>query len=237
MAKAKSKEKKRRTKNVFREYFELVAETAVFVFFVITFVVQAFQIPTGSMEPTLLVGDFLLVNKFVYDNGSPAIDRALLPRREIKRDDIIVFKKPDELSKDYVKRVIGLPGERLEIRDKQVYINDQPLSEPYKVHSDAQVRVKNGYDNNEDTIRDNFGPVTIPPGHLFAMGDNRDDSWDSRYWGVVPLSDVKGRPWITFFSYEAERDAYQKTSVRDRLKKLLRFIPKARWTRMLKIIR
>jgi signal peptidase I len=229
--------KTKRTKSVFREYFELIAETAVFVFFVMTFIVQAFQIPTGSMEPTLLVGDFLLVNKFVYDNGTPAIDRALLPRREIKRDDIIVFKYPNELAKDYVKRVIGLPGEKLEIRNKQVYINDQPLSEPYKVHSDTQVYAKNGYYNYEDTIRDNFGPVTIPSGHLFAMGDNRDQSSDSRYWGFVPLSYVKGRPWIIYFSYEAERDAYLKTSMRDRLKKLVQFIPKARWNRMLKIIR
>jgi len=229
--------KTKRTKSVFREYFELIAETAVFVFFVMTFIVQAFQIPTGSMEPTLLVGDFLLVNKFVYDNGTPAIDRVLLPRREIKRDDIIVFKYPNELAKDYVKRVIGLPGEKLEIRNKQVYINDQPLSEPYKVHSDTQVYAKNGYYNYEDTIRDNFGPVTIPSGHLFAMGDNRDQSSDSRYWGFVPLSYVKGRPWIIYFSYEAERDAYLKTSMRDRLKKLVQFIPKARWNRMLKIIR
>jgi signal peptidase I len=141
------------------------------------------------------------------------------------------------LSKDYVKRVIGLPGEKLEIRDKQVYINDQPLSEPYKVHSDTRVRVKNGSDDSEDTIRDNFGPVTIPSGHLFGMGDNRDDSLDSRYWGFVPLSYVKGRPWMIYFSYEAERDAYQKTSLRDRLNKLIRFIPKARWKRMLNIIR
>jgi len=237
MTEPKPEGKKKRTKSVFREYFELIAETAVFVFFVMTFVVQAFQIPTGSMEPTLLVGDFLLVNKFVYDNGTPAIDRALLPRREIKRNDVIVFKYPNELSKDYVKRVIGLPGEKLEIRNKQVYINDQPIDEPMKFHKDSQVHVKNGYYNYEDTNRDNYGPVTVPSGHLFAMGDNRDESSDSRYWGYVPLSYVKGRPWIIYFSYTAERDAYLKTSVRDRLKKLVQFIPKARWNRMLKIIR
>ena len=237
MSDPKAAAKTKRTKSVFREYFELIAETAVFVFFVMTFVVQAFQIPTGSMEPTLLVGDFLLVNKFVYDNGTPAFDRAVLPRREIKRGDIIVFKYPNELTKDYVKRVVGLPGEKLEIRNKQVFINDQPLSEPYKVHSDSQVYAKNGYYNYEDTIRDNFGPITIPSGHLFGMGDNRDQSSDSRYWGFIPLSYVKGRPWLIYFSYEAERDAYLKTSVRDRLKKLVQFIPKARWNRMLKIIR
>ena len=237
MSESKTTGKAKRTKSVFREYFELIAETAVFVFFVMTFVVQAFQIPTGSMEPTLLVGDFLLVNKLVYDNGTPAVDRALLPRRPIKRGDIIVFKYPNELSKDYVKRVIGLPGEKLEIRDKQVFINDRPLAEPYKVHSDFQVYAKNGYYNYEDAIRDNFGPITIPSGHLFGMGDNRDQSSDSRYWGFIPLSYVKGRPWLIYFSYEAERDAYLKTSARDRLKKLVRFIPKARWNRILKIIR
>ncbi len=237
MTEAKSEGKKKRTKSVVREYFELIAETAVFVFFVMTFVVQAFQIPTGSMEPTLLVGDFLLVNKFVYDNGTPPLDRALLPRREIRRGDIIVFKYPNELSKDYVKRVVGLPGEKLEIRDKQVYINDQPIDEPNKVHSDSQVYATNGYYTSEETIRDNYGPVIVPAGHLFAMGDNRDWSLDSRYWGFVPLNYVKGRPWIIYFSYTAERDAYMKTSVRDRLKKLVQFIPKARWNRMLKIIR
>ncbi len=227
MAKEKPVEKKKRTKSVVREYFELIAETAVFVFFVLTFVVQAFQIPTGSMEPTLLVGDFLLVNKFVYDNGTGALDRALLPRREIKRQDIIVFKYPNELSKDYVKRVIGLPGEKLEVRNKQVFINDNPLEEPYKVH----------LYHDEDSSRDNYGPVTVPPGHLFAMGDNRDNSLDSRSWGFVPLINLKGRPWVIYFSYAAERDAYQKTSVGDRLKKLVNFIPKARWRRMLKFIR
>jgi len=236
MTQEKPVEKKKRTKSVIREYFELIAETAVFVFFVMTFVVQAFQIPTGSMIPTLLVGDFLLVNKFVYDNGTPALDRALLPRRDIRRKDIIVFKYPNELSKDYVKRVIGLPGEKLEIRNKQIFINDQPLDEPYKVHSDHQVMAKNSFYNYDDTIRDNYGPVMVPPDHLFAMGDNRDQSSDSRYWGFVPIRYVKGRPLVIYFSYEAEKDAYEKTSIRDRLKKLVRFIPKARWGRLLKII-
>ena len=224
-------------RQVFKEYAEAFTVSLIAALILRMLVIQAFRIPTGSMKDTLLVGDFLLVNKFVYDNGSPPLDRLLLPRRDIKRNDIIVFKYPNELSKDYVKRVIGLPGEKFEVRDKQVYINGQPLREPFKVHSDTQVFAKNGYYNYEDTIRDNFGPVTIPPGHLFAMGDNRDQSSDSRYWGFVPLSYVKGRPWIIYFSYAAERDAYLKTSVRDRLKKLVRFIPKARWNRMLKIIR
>lgn len=237
MTDEKSREKKKRDKSVVREYFELIAETAVFVFFVMTFVVQAFQIPTGSMEPTLLVGDFLLVNKQVYANGLTFLDRAVLPRRDLRRGDIVVFKYPNDMSKDYVKRVIGLPGETLEIRDKQVLINDKPLEEKYKVHSDNQVFTKRDYYNYEETIRDNYGPVTIPSGHIFAMGDNRDNSSDSRYWGFLPLSYVKGRPWVIYFSYKAERDAYQRTSLKERLKKLVSFIPKARWGRMLKLIR
>jgi len=231
------KEPKKRTMSVFREYFELIAETAVFVFFVMTFVVQAFQIPTGSMEPTLLVGDFLLVNKLVYANTLSPIEEKILPRRNIRRQDIVVFKNPNNLSEDYVKRAIGLPGEKLEIKNKQVYINDKPIEEKYKVHSDSQVIAKNDSYNYGESIRDNFGPVVVPPGHLFAMGDNRDNSLDSRYWGFVPFSYIKGRPWLIYFSYKAEHDAYKKTTLSDRLKKLVSFLPKARWKRMLKFIR
>ena len=233
---AKGREKKKREKSVFREYFELIAETAVFVFFVMTFVVQAFQIPTGSMEPTLLIGDFLLVNKLVYASTISPIEETILPRKSIRRQDIIVFKYPNDLTKDFVKRVIGLPGETLEIKNKQIYINDQPLEEKYKVHNDNQVIAKNDYYHYDDTIRDNFGPFTIPSGHVFAMGDNRDNSADSRSWGFLPMTNIKGRPWVIYFSYNAEKDAYQKTSLKDRLKKLVSFLPKARWGRMLKVI-
>jgi signal peptidase I len=231
------KESKKRTKSVFREYFELIAETAVFVFFVMTFVVQAFQIPTGSMEPTLLVGDFLLVNKLVYANTLSPIEEKILPRRNIRRQDIVVFKYPNNLSQDFVKRAIGLPGEKLEIKNKQVFINDKPIEEKYKVHIYNEIIPKNDTFNYSDAMRDNFGPVVVPPDHLFVMGDNRDNSMDSRYWGFVPFSYIKGRPWLIYFSYRAEHDAYQKTSLSDRLKKLVSFLPKARWGRMLKFIR
>jgi signal peptidase I len=230
------KEKRPRDKSLVREYFELIAETAVFVFFVLTFVVQAFQIPTGSMEPTLLVGDFLLVNKVVYSSPQFVLDKLLLPRRDIRRHDIVVFKYPEELSKDYVKRVIGLEGEKFEIKDKQVFINDQPITESYKVHSDSQILTKDGYYHYDDAIRDNFGPIVVPPGHYFVMGDNRDNSKDSRYWGFLPKGNIKGKPWVIYFSYKAERDAYMKTRFADGLKKIVRFLPKARWGRMLRII-
>ena len=222
--------------SVFREYFELIVETAVFVFFVMTFVVQAFQIPSGSMIPKLLVGDFLLVNKMAYARPVLPLEGVLLPHKPIQRKDIIVFKWPKDLTKDFVKRVIGLPGDKVEIRVKQLYVNDQAVDEPYKVHKDNEAYAKDDESRYDLAIRDNYGPIVVPEGNLFAMGDNRDDSADSRTWGFVPLVNVKGRPWVIYFSYEAESDAYQKTGLRDRLKKLISFIPKARWGRLFKII-
>lgn len=224
-------------KSVFREYFELIAETAVFVFFVMTFVVQAFQIPTGSMEPTLLVGDFLLVNKLAYRNQADQFGSFILPGKTLTRGDIIVFKWPKDLNKDFVKRVIALPGEKVEIKDKQVLINDQPVNEQYKVHIDNQVySLSNGYYSYDDLIRDNFGPVVVPPGHCFVMGDNRDNSLDSRYWSFLPIDYIKGRPWLIYFSYRADKDDWQKNDVKNKLRKLGNLLPRARWSRLFKII-
>ncbi|HUT07260.1 MAG TPA: signal peptidase I [Candidatus Latescibacteria bacterium] len=230
------KETRKKDIGLFREYFELIAETAVFVFFVMTFVVQAFQIPTGSMEPTLLVGDFLLVNKLAYARPVLPLEGVLLPRKPVARGNIVVFKYPKDLTKDYVKRVIALEGEIVEVKDKQVFVNDIPLDEAYKVHIDSHVNSKTDFYSYEDVIRDNYGPVTVPAGNCFVMGDNRDNSYDSRYWGFLTLASIKGKPWIIYFSYKAERDAWQKTGIRDRLKKIVNFIPKARWGRMLRII-
>ena len=231
-----AKRKKSRQVSVFREYFELIAETAIFVFFVMTFVVQAFQIPTGSMESTLMIGDFLLVNKFAHARKVFPLEEDILPDKRLEKNDIVVFKYPKDLSKDFVQRVIALEGEKVEIKNKQVYINEIPLTENFKVHNDSQIYSQNEFNHNDDYIRDNYGPVVVPQGQCFVMGDNRDNSMDSRYWGFLPLSHIKGRPWIIYFSYQAERDAYLKTTLRDRLEKLVRFIPKARWGRMLQVI-
>jgi signal peptidase I len=194
---------KKREKSLVREYFELVAETAVFVLFVMTFVVQAFRIPTGSMIPKLLVGDFVLVNKMAYARSTSPLEDLLLPNKPIERKDIIVFKWPGDLRKDYVKRVIGLPGEKIEIREKQLYVNGQPVDEPYKVHKESPAGSGDEAYRYDLAIGANYGPIVVPPGSLFVLGDNRDDSLDSRSWGYVPLSYVKGRPWIIYFSYEA----------------------------------
>lgn len=222
--------------STFREYFELIAETAIFVFFVMTFVVQAFQIPTGSMEKTLLVGDFLLVNKFAYAQPVIPILDEIIPGRRIKRGDILVFKYPGDLTKDYVKRVIAVEGEKLEIKDKSIYINDSPISEDYKVHTDNRIIPRNETYSSGDLQRDNFGPIIIPEDRCFVMGDNRDNSQDSRYWGLLSLENLKGRPWMIYFSYDAEQDAYLKTSMKDRLGKFFRFLTKARWKRLFKFV-
>jgi len=237
MAKKAKKEKKPRDRSVFREYFELIAETAVFVFFVMTFVVQAFQIPTGSMEKTLLVGDFLLVNKFAYARSALPFEEYILPRKNLEHKDIIVFRFPQDLTKDFVKRVIALEGDTIEIRDKQVYVNEVPMAENYKTHIDRQVMP--GANEYEYGIRarDNFGPMRVPEGHCFAMGDNRDNSQDSRYWGFLPLNYIKGKPWVIYFSYDAERDAYLKNSARERVNKFGRFITKARLSRILRTVK
>lgn len=226
----------KKEKSLFREYFELIAETAVFVLFVMTYVVQAFQIPSGSMIPKLLIGDFLLVDKMAYAPASSSIEGLLLPNKPIRRKDIVVFKWPGDLTKDYVKRVIGLPGEKVEIRAKQLYVNDEAIEEPYKIHKDDQAYAKGDDDHHDFAIRDNFGPIVVPAGHLFVMGDNRDDSADSRTWGFVPLANIKGRPWVIYFSYDAEPNAYLKTSFRDRLKKIASVVPKARWKRILAVV-
>ncbi|OGD11357.1 MAG: signal peptidase I [Candidatus Aminicenantes bacterium RBG_13_62_12] len=210
--------------------FELVVETAVFVFFVMTFVVQAFQIPTGSMEPTLLVGDFLLVNKLIHTPTALPLEHSLLPRREIRRGDIVVFKSPPDLSKDFVKRVIGLPGETIRIKDKQVLINDQPLDEAkYKVHIYPDY-IMDG---------DNYGPEKVPAGHLFVMGDNRDNSADSRVWSFLPLANIKGRPWLIYFSYKAESPGFEPSTpgAKTTLFKEMRVLVKeGRVKRLLKVV-
>jgi signal peptidase I len=232
-----TKEKKKREQSVFREYFELIAETAVFVFFVMTFVVQAFQIPTGSMEPTLLIGDFLLVNKLAYVDPVFSLEGTILPRKEVQRGDIVVFKYPKDLYKDYVKRVIALEGEKVEIKDNQVYVNDQPIPEEYKVHLYSQDQSGNEYYNYGNYIQSQYGPIIVPPGHCFVMGDNRDNSSDSREWGTLPISNIKGKPWVIYFSYRAEPGSHEKTSLRERLEKIARLIPEARWKRILHMVK
>lgn len=227
---------KEKATHPFREYFELIVETAVFVLFVLTFTLQAFEIPTGSMVPKLLIGDLLLVDKMAYATPRSGLERFVLPAKPIERQDIVVFRWPGDMKTDFVKRVIGLPGDTVEIRARQLYVNGQAVEEPYKIHKTASAQGGNDGFRYDLAIQDNYGPVTVPPASLFVLGDNRDDSADSRSWGYVPLANVKGRPWLIYFSYDAEPDAYLKKSLGDRLHKLGRAMTKTRWGRLLNVI-
>ena len=183
-------------KSVVREYFESLVIAVVLALFVRTFVFQAFKIPTGSMEPNLLVGDHLIVNKMIFAPALTGLERALLPGRAIARGDVVVFKYPEEPERDFIKRVIGLPGDRLEVRKKTVYINGEPIDEPY-----AQ-RMGPPRPLTAADLRENYGPVTVPSDQYFMMGDNRDNSEDSRFWGFLPKSYVKGQALFIYFSFE-----------------------------------
>jgi signal peptidase I len=160
-------------------------------------VFQAFKIPTGSMEPNLLVGDHLIVNKMAFAPTFVPAERALVPRRDLERGDVVVFKFPQEPDRDFIKRVIGLPGDRVEMRRKRVHINGKPIEEPYAHFLEAPSA---GGPVRKDDLREEYGPVTVPAGQYFMMGDNRDNSEDSRYWGFMPASYVKGQALFIYFS-------------------------------------
>ena len=185
-------------KSVVREYFEALVIAVALALFARTFVFQAFKIPTGSMEPNLLVGDHLIVNKMIHAPAASGVEHAILPMRDIQRGDVIVFKNPQEPWRDLIKRVIGLPGETLELRRKKIYINNQVLDEPY-AHYYLPMSPE-GSLTGDDRRREDYGPVTVPTGQYFMMGDNRDDSLDSRYWGFMPANYVKGKALFIYFS-------------------------------------
>jgi signal peptidase I len=186
-------------KSVVREYFEALVTAVALALFVRTFVFQAFKIPTGSMEPNLLVGDHLIVNKMIHAPAITGFERLLLPDRDIRRGDVVVFKYPEDPERDFIKRVIGLPGDRLELRRKKVLINGKPIDEPY-VHY-LEPPNPDG-PSRPDDVREEYGPVTVPAGQYFMMGDNRDNSQDSRFWGFMPQAYVKGKALFIYFSFK-----------------------------------
>jgi len=248
--------RRRREGTSLREYAESLLVTVLLALFGTSFVVQAFKIPSPSMEPTLLVGDHLLVNKFVYGGRDAWYDR-LLPYREIQRGEVIVFKFPFDDHAHYVKRVIAVPGDRLKIVDQQVFVNGKPLAESYKVHDPAVY----------DPYGDNFPPtdrfylrrnvrsewseellhhvqgkeLVVPPQKYFVMGDNRDHSWDSRYWGFVDREAVMGRPVVIYWSVDATADEYADRTLSGRLIGLAhaftRLPVRTRWARMFRSVR
>jgi signal peptidase I len=223
--------------STFREYFIATVYCTIIALFVTTYVVHPMTVPTPSMEPTILVGDRLLIDKFTYRNSflSPP---GFTPAHDIRRGDIVVFKFPDDPEVLYVKRAVGLPGETLEIRNKTVHINGTPLDEPYKVHKDSRVNHRDSSPHflTFDSKRDNYGPVAIPKDNYFMMGDNRDDSADSRYFGFLHREYIVGRPLIVFWSYEDDSDAYLRTTLPEMgklyLERVAFFFTRTRWSRM-----
>ena len=206
-----------KTKPRVQEYIEVIIIAILIAVVIRAFVVQAYKIPSQSMVPTLLVGDHLLVCKFLYGVKIPVLRRTIIPVGQPKRGDIVVFQYPMDRSKDYIKRVIGVEGDKIEIKNKQLFINDRLYPDDHAVHSDP-----NFYPAVVQP-RDNYGPVVVPEGALFVMGDNRDASYDSRYWGFVEQKDLEGKALVIYWSWNSEN-----------AKSLLE---KVRWSRLGNILR
>ena len=181
-------------KSKLREYIEAILLAIVIAFFIRTFVIQAYKIPSGSMKPTLQIGDHILVSKFNYGVKLPFLRSTLIPIGAPNRGDIVVFIFPEDRSKDFIKRLVGLPGDTIEIRDKKILLNGLPWSDTHGVHVDNVIIP------GSVQPRDNFGPVKVPEDSIFVMGDNRDESFDSRFWGFVDAGAIKGKAFIIYWS-------------------------------------
>ncbi|MFH1007825.1 MAG: signal peptidase I [Candidatus Latescibacterota bacterium] len=216
MGKERNPEKR---KSVIREYTEAILVAVLLVLVIRHFVVQAFRIPSGSMEDTLLVGDFLLANKFIYGPTIPFTDIRLPGIRKPRTGDVLIFKYPKDPKKDFIKRVVATEGQQIEVKDKVVFVDGQILPVPPESKFVDRRILSRGI-----SYRDNFGPVTVPEDALFVMGDNRDNSQDGRYWGFVPMKNVKGKAMILYWSW-------------DKAEPLWDLIHKVRWGRLAHLIR
>ena len=186
-------------KKLLLEYVEAIVTALILALVIRAFIIQAFKIPSGSMIPTLLIGDHILVNKFLYGTKIPFTDKKILIIRKPVKGDIIVFKYPENPQKDFIKRVIAAEGDIIEERDKIVYVNGNMVSEPYAVHYDRYLR------SGGNDPRDNFGPLIVPKDKVFVMGDNRDQSYDSRYWGFVDMKEIRGKALIIYWSWDPDK--------------------------------
>ena len=186
-------------KHIVREYAESILIAIVLALVIRTFIVQAFKIPSGSMEDTLAIGDHILVSKFIYGSKIPFTDSRVLKLRDPRQGDVIVFEYPEDPSKDFIKRVVGVPGDTVEVKAKKVYVNGKLYENPHEVHKEAEMIPK------ESQPRDNKDLITVPAGSSFVMGDNRDRSYDSRFWGCVSMEKIKGLAFIKYWSWDKDK--------------------------------
>jgi len=227
-------------RSIFREYAEALIIAFIFLRFTQIFVLQTFYIPSGSMEKTLLIGDHLFVNRFIYGAAPSALEK-LLPSRQVRRGDIVVFRSPENPSIDVVKRCVGVPGDTIDVRAKQLYINGKAVNDgSYAIHGDPISYSELSF-SDQGRRRDNYGPETVPPGHYFCMGDNRDFSYDSRFWGMLPAHLVKGRALFIYWSNGGPTDDGEWRGLGPQLRQLGRtaagFFSNTRWDRTFRLIR
>ncbi len=222
-----------------REYFEALLIAGIFLGFSNTFLVKTFYIPSGSMENTLLIGDHLFVNRFIY--GTSSADN-VTPSRDLKRGDVVIFRSLEKPTTDLVKRCIGLPGDKIEIVEKHLFVNGQEVDDDgFTQHKDPRTFPNRRFIRRQERLRDNFGPFEVPDDHYFFLGDNRDHSYDSRFWGAVPRHYIKGRALLVYWSYGGETPDGQWHSWGHKLGQIGRtatgFFSRTRWERTMHLVR
>ena len=254
MAKKQEKHVEEKKRETAAEFIASMAEVLVVGLFIITFCLQAFEIPSSSMENTLLIGDHVFVDRVLEAPPTKWIE-PIIPYRQIQRHDIVVFLSPAEPGLYVVKRVIGVPGDRIHLRDGVVYVNGQAQNEPYVIHNGSYNAYRDNFPDVPPTEATGVTPewqltmpshiengnLLVPPGSYFCMGDNRDVSYDSRYWGFVPRQNIIGRPMFIYWSFRTPANQYLKTSIGDRLafmsRVIFHFFDQTRWNRMFKVVR
>ncbi len=229
-------------KSLLREYLEALLIAVIFATFARTYVIQAFKIPTGSMEENLLIGDHILVNKFVFGNVASRAERLLLPYQQLRRGDVVVFKFPDDPTRDFIKRCVGLPGDEIEIVDKELFVNGRKVDDStYTFRTDSRTYPQSVFLHEGYRDRDNLEPVTIPADQYFFLGDNRDNSNDSRFWGPVPIDYIKGRALIVYWSFESEGDFETWPGYLGKTRQVgnvvKKFFTHTRWERTFRVVR
>ncbi len=230
----------RRYVTALRAYVDALLIAVLLATFARTFLVQAFQVPTTSMTENLIVGDHILVNKFIFGAGNArrGILLRLLPLRPLRRGDVVVFKFPLDPGRDFVKRCVALPGDTVEIVDKILLLDGKVVNDrSYAIHNDPRVYARSHFLSESYRLRDNYGPYAVPDGHYFFLGDNRDHSNDSRFWGTVPAEMIKGRAWLIYWSTKPPEEHPPRGMIGSTLVRLRHWLVGVRPQRVLRLVR